>query len=236
MVTGGIVEYDAGTATYRLPPEHAAVPHRSGPMNMAPSAQLQHPPRQARRPGARCFRDGGGVPYAAVPPEFTDVMDGMGSDGVRRGCSSTPPPAGARPAASEFARRAASPTSRAAPATPCVLLGSGVPGLDVRRLRPRRRGHRARRRRGRRRGLDNVSFEVRDVAKLASDEPFDAVFVFDAIHDQVDPAVRARPDPRGARRRRDVRDEGAHACRATSRTTSATRSRRSSTPSARCTA
>jgi SAM-dependent methyltransferase len=34
-----------------------------------------------------------------------------------------------------------------------------------------------------------VTFEVRDVARLTVDEPFDVVFVFDAIHDQVDPAA-----------------------------------------------
>jgi trans-aconitate methyltransferase len=37
-------------------------------------------------------------------------------------------------------------------------------------------------------GLCNVSFEVRDVARLHVDEPFNAVFVFDAIHDQADPS------------------------------------------------
>jgi SAM-dependent methyltransferase len=36
--------------------------------------------------------------------------------------------------------------------------------------------------------LANVRFEVRDAARLTVDEPFDVVFVFDAIHDQVDPA------------------------------------------------
>jgi SAM-dependent methyltransferase len=37
-------------------------------------------------------------------------------------------------------------------------------------------------------GLTNVWFEVRDAARLAVEEPFDVVFVFDAIHDQVAPA------------------------------------------------
>ncbi len=32
-----------------------------------------------------------------------------------------------------------------------------------------------------------MRFEVCDAARLEVDEPFDAVFVFDAIHDQVDP-------------------------------------------------
>ena len=38
-------------------------------------------------------------------------------------------------------------------------------------------------------GLTNVAFEVRDVVGLPADPPFDAVFAFDAIHDQVDPAA-----------------------------------------------
>src|SRR5262249_58748124 len=36
-------------------------------------------------------------------------------------------------------------------------------------------------------GLTNVRFVVCDAARLEADEPFDAVFVFDAVHDQVDP-------------------------------------------------
>jgi SAM-dependent methyltransferase len=38
-------------------------------------------------------------------------------------------------------------------------------------------------------GLANARFEVRDAARLTVEEPFDVVFVFDAIHDQVDPAA-----------------------------------------------
>jgi SAM-dependent methyltransferase len=37
-------------------------------------------------------------------------------------------------------------------------------------------------------GLANVSFEIRDVAHLCVDRPFDVVFVFDAVHDQADPS------------------------------------------------
>jgi trans-aconitate methyltransferase len=37
-------------------------------------------------------------------------------------------------------------------------------------------------------GLPNASFAVRDVAQLPADPPFGAVFAFDAVHDQADPA------------------------------------------------
>ncbi|MGR6964699.1 class I SAM-dependent methyltransferase [Geodermatophilus sp. URMC 61] len=51
-------------------------------------------------------------------------------------------------------------------------------------------------------GLTNVSFEVLDVARLPSDPLSTAVFAFDAIHDQADPAgvlsrVRAALEPGG---------------------------------------
>jgi ubiquinone/menaquinone biosynthesis C-methylase UbiE len=37
-------------------------------------------------------------------------------------------------------------------------------------------------------GLSNVSFESVDLATLPATPPFDAIFAFDAIHDQADPA------------------------------------------------
>ena len=37
--------------------------------------------------------------------------------------------------------------------------------------------------------MANARFEVRDAATLAVDEPFEVVFVFDAVHDQVAPAA-----------------------------------------------
>ena len=51
-------------------------------------------------------------------------------------------------------------------------------------------------------GLTNASFEVLDVARLPSDPPSTAVFAFDAIHDQADPAgvlarVHAALEPGG---------------------------------------
>jgi ubiquinone/menaquinone biosynthesis C-methylase UbiE len=37
-------------------------------------------------------------------------------------------------------------------------------------------------------GLTNVTFAMCDVATLQVEQPFDAVFMFDALHDQADPA------------------------------------------------
>jgi hypothetical protein len=82
--------------------------------------------------------------------------------------------------------------------------GTGVPAVDVHRLRPGRGRHRPGPGGGRRLGLTNVSFEVHDVARLPSDPPSTAVSACDAIHDQADPAdvlsrVRAALEPSRAR-------------------------------------
>ena len=78
MVTGGIVEYDPASKTYRLPPEHAAsLTRAAGPEQ----------PRRLRCSSSRCmgnvedgivdcFRNGGGVPYSALPE--VPAADGRG--------------------------------------------------------------------------------------------------------------------------------------------------------------
>jgi winged helix-turn-helix protein/methyltransferase family protein len=76
MVSGGIVDYDPATQTYELPASRAAV-LTDGPMNLAPLAQLQTHLGKHLHQVARAFREGGGVPYAAYRPEFTDVMDAV---------------------------------------------------------------------------------------------------------------------------------------------------------------
>src|SRR5689334_2591464 len=76
MATGGIVDYDAGARTYVLPPERAAY-LTEGPMNLAPLALLNTHLGKHVHQVARAFREGGGVPYSAYRPEFTDVMDGI---------------------------------------------------------------------------------------------------------------------------------------------------------------
>ena len=60
------------------------------------------------------------------------------------------------------------------------------------------------------RGLDNVTFQVRDVADLSGAGPFDLVTAFDAIHDQAHPAavldgIAARLAPDGVFLMCDIR-------------------------------
>ncbi|MGW1990696.1 class I SAM-dependent methyltransferase [Embleya sp. NPDC001921] len=68
MVAGGIVEYFPETATYRLPPEHAAsLTRAAGPENLAGFTQYLALMGEVEQQVVHAFRHGGGVPYSAYP-------------------------------------------------------------------------------------------------------------------------------------------------------------------------
>src|SRR2546422_5336718 len=73
VVTGGIAEYDAASATYRIPPARAVCLSGNGATNMAPFSSLVTLLGTYVAPVAAAFRTGGGVPYADYCPEFTGV-------------------------------------------------------------------------------------------------------------------------------------------------------------------
>src|SRR5207249_3561586 len=146
----------------------------SGAMNMAPFSQLNTHLAKHVQHVATAFREGGGVPYAEYRPEFTDVMDAMG-----RGIydqllvdAYVPlvPGLGDRLTAGARVADVACGTGHA-----LVLLGRAFPastfvGYDmdedaIERARAESAGE----------GLTNVTFEVRDIARLHVDEPFDVV-------------------------------------------------------------
>ncbi|HUL25086.1 MAG TPA: hypothetical protein VLW44_04875 [Streptosporangiaceae bacterium] len=76
VTTGGIVEYDEARQTFFLPPEHAAL--LTTPAGVAPLAVANTVLAKHVHQIVQAFREGGGVPYAAFTPEFTDAMDAMG--------------------------------------------------------------------------------------------------------------------------------------------------------------
>ena len=188
MATSGIVEYDAASATYVLPPEHAVCLTGSGSGNLAPFGQLNTHLAKHVQEVARVFRAGGGVPYEAFRPEFTDTMDAMGRGAFDEQLieSWVPQATGLREMLTRGARVAdvACGTGHAV-----VLLAREFPrstfiGYDIAEdaiARGRVEAAGA--------GLTNAHFELRDVATLTVDDPLDAVFVFDAIHDMVAPAA-----------------------------------------------
>lgn len=185
MVTGGIVDFDPRAQTYVLVPEHAAL--LIGSTSMAPLAHTntvlaKHIPQLAQ-----VFRDGGGVPYVTYTPEFTDAMDAIGRGGFDQFLIGVYLPLA--PGLTEKLTAGANVADVACgTGHALVLLAQAFPastfaGYDLDETaiaRARSEADEA--------GLANLTFEVADIAHLAVDTPLDVVFVFDAIHDQVDPA------------------------------------------------
>jgi 2-polyprenyl-3-methyl-5-hydroxy-6-metoxy-1,4-benzoquinol methylase len=185
MVTGGIVAYDPDSGTYRLPAEHAVCLTGEGAMNMAPFSQLNTHLAQHVGQVAEAFRTGGGVPYSAYRPEFTDVMDGLGRGTYDELLVDAYLPLvprlterltdGARVADVACGTgHALVLLAKAFPAS--TFVGYDLDGEAIARARDE----------AAREGLTNLTFEVRDVAELGADAAFDVVF--DALHDQARPA------------------------------------------------
>lgn len=194
MVTGRVVEVDPSTGRHALPAEHARwLTRAAAPDNLAVTAQYVPLLGTVEDAVVRCFREGGGVPYAAFP-RFHEVMaeesdqtvvsalehgilplvDGLsarleaGIDVLDLGC-------GRGHALLTLARRF--PRSRFA-------------GMD---LSAEALAHG--RARAQAAGLANVRFEERDLTTFdreAPEDAFDLVLTFDAVHDQADPAAMLR--------------------------------------------
>jgi len=135
----------------------------------------------------RAFREGGGVPYDAFRPEFTDVMD-AGSRGYMDGqlIDGVLPLTGDLPDRLRRGIRVADigcGTGHAINLLARAFPASSFTGYDIAADAIERARDEAARW-----GLPNAAFAVLDVATLPTDPPFGAVFAFDAVHDQADPA------------------------------------------------
>jgi SAM-dependent methyltransferase len=186
MVTGGIVDYDPADETYWLPPARAAA-LTPGPMSLAPMAQFHTLLGKHVHQVARAFREGGGVPYGEFGPELTDVMDAISRtfldasliDGylpIVPGLASQLE-AGVRVVdVACGSRHALVLLAQAFPAS--TFVGFDLDDRAIARARAEAAGARC----------ANVTFHVCDAVTLTVTEPLDVVFVFDALHDLVDPA------------------------------------------------
>jgi SAM-dependent methyltransferase len=187
IVTAGIMGYDPATGTYTLPAEHALCLTGENEMNLAPLSLISGHLAKFIEPVAEVFRDGGGVPYSAYRPEFTDVMDALSRpmfDGILVD--------GVVPLAADLSHRLTAgievadigcgtghTTNLLARAFPTsTFVGFDLAEDAIERGRAEAAEW----------DLPNVTFEVLDVTKLPIDKHFGATFAFDAIHDQADPA------------------------------------------------
>lgn len=187
MVASHVVDYDPSNATYSLPPEHAAsLTRAAGPGNLAGQMQFIPILASVEEPIVECFRKGGGVPYSAfrrfqrfmaedsaslhdlslidtilpLVPALPGRLD-AGIDVCDVGCGSG---------------HAINLMARAFPRSRFVGFDLSEEGIAAGRAEAAAWG------------LNNASFEVRDVTVLAVEDRFDFVTAFDAIHDQAHPA------------------------------------------------
>jgi SAM-dependent methyltransferase len=187
LTTAGIVEYSPETGSYRLPPGHATCLSGPGSANLAPVSRVTALLGRHVADVAHAFRTGGGVPYEAFRPEFTEVMDevsrglfdGQLLDGILPLTGELP----GRLAAGVRAADIGCGTGHAVNVLARAFPHSRFTGYDIAADAIER---------GRAEaadwGLSNAAFEVCDVARLPVDPQVGAVFAFDAIHDQADPA------------------------------------------------
>lgn len=186
MVTGRVIDYDPGTRSYRLPPEHAAwLTREATPNNLAAIMQFMSMFGKIEDHVLDCFHNGGGVPYerferfheimaeesfqtivSALDDHILPLVDGL-VESLERGVDAVDVGCGRGLALMHLAKRF--PNSR------FVGYDFSPAAIDWANAEAQRRG------------LTNARFEVRDAARLDDERRFDVIFAFDAIHDQIDP-------------------------------------------------
>jgi SAM-dependent methyltransferase len=191
MATAGIFEYDATCETFWLPHEHAACLTGTGVENLAPVSRLTTMLGHHVEAVADAFRHGGGVPYEAFVPEVHDVMDALWQPLYDHLLVSA-----ILPLASGLTERLTAGIRVADVAcgtgNALLVLADAFPESRFVGFDSDGRAIESARAKAGRLGFANVSFERLDAADLVVDEPFDAVLVFNAIHDQAAPVQVVR--------------------------------------------
>jgi SAM-dependent methyltransferase len=187
MVTGGVVEYDAGSNRYRLPPEHAGSLTRAAVAdNMAVFAQYISTLGSVEDHIVECFRHGGGVSYDKFP-RFHEVMAEDSGQSVMSSLES------------HILPLVPGLTGRLEHGIRVLDLGCGR-GRILQRLAALYPDSRftgvdlsqeaVAFARGQAAGLSNIEFIARDLSdfdRTAEPAAFDLITTFDAIHDQGQP-------------------------------------------------
>jgi SAM-dependent methyltransferase len=186
MVTGHVVEYEATTGTYRLPAEHAAsLTRAAGVANFGAIAQMVAMLGGVETQIVGCFHNGGGVPYSEFPTFHTITAE------LSKGTIDASLLEGALPLVPGLTARLETGIDVAD-----IGCGSGYALCVMARAFPNSRFQgfdfsdeaiTAALTAAREWRLDNVTFEVRDVADLALSAAFDFITTFDAVHDQAAP-------------------------------------------------
>ncbi|KAA8970148.1 class I SAM-dependent methyltransferase [Mycobacterium sp.] len=184
---GGIVEYRPAEQTYFLPRHRAAVLTRSaGTKNLARMATMIPMMGEVEQKIIGCFRNGGGLPYSEYPrfhammaEESGAVFDAALVDVILPLVEGLPERLRAGAEVADFACGSGHAVNVMAQAFPA----SRFTGVDISEEAVAAAVAEARRL-----GLTNAHFERHDLATLDIVDAYDVVTVFDAIHDQAQPA------------------------------------------------
>lgn len=187
VVSGQIVDYDPATQTYSLPRHRAAVlTHAAGPDNLARVAQFIPLLGEVEQKIIGCFHNGGGLPYSDYPRFHTlmaemsgEVFDAALVDVILPMADGLPEQLRAGADVADIGTgsgHAINVMAAAFPASRFTGIDFSDEGLDVGRAEAKRLG------------LTNATFVAKDVAALDSSQTYDVITVFDAIHDQAQPA------------------------------------------------
>lgn len=187
MTAGRVVDYDAESATYRLPGHRAAALTRdAGLNNLARLAQYVPLMCEVEQKILGCFRDGGGLSYDDYPRFHTvmaerssEVFDATLTSAVLPLVDGLPARLESGIDVADFGCGSGYAIGLMAQAYPA----SRFTGIDFSQEATATGAAQAAQR-----GLTNVSYLAADLATLDQSEAYDLITAFDAIHDQAQPA------------------------------------------------
>jgi 2-polyprenyl-3-methyl-5-hydroxy-6-metoxy-1,4-benzoquinol methylase len=187
MVAAQVVDYDPGAQTYSLPQHRAAVLTRAaGPDNLSRVAQFIPLLGEVEQKVVGCFHNGGGLPYSDYPrfhtlmaEESGEVFDAALVDAILPMAEGLPERLRNGVDVADIgcgSGHAINVMAQAFPASRFTGIDFSDEGLAVGAAEAQSRG------------LTNATFVKADVSQLDLTESYDVVTVFDAIHDQAQPA------------------------------------------------
>jgi 2-polyprenyl-3-methyl-5-hydroxy-6-metoxy-1,4-benzoquinol methylase len=187
MTTGRVVDYDADTGTYSLPAQRAGVLTRAaGPNNLAVVAQFLPLLGEVEQKIIGRFRAGGGLPYSEYPrfhalmaEQSGAVFDAALVDVVLPLVDGLPERLRSGADVADFGCGSGHAINVMAQAFPASRF-TGIDFSDEAIATGTREAARL--------GLANATFESRNLAELDKVASYDVITVFDAIHDQAQPA------------------------------------------------
>ncbi|MFN2385461.1 MAG: class I SAM-dependent methyltransferase [Thermoanaerobaculia bacterium] len=189
MVTSRVMELDAATRRYSLPPGHAAfLTREAGADNLAVFAQYIPILGAVEDEIVRCFREGGGVPYETFG-RFHDVMAEDSGQSVMSSLESHVLPL-VPGLADRLARGIHVLDVGCGRAVVMTRLAALYPRSSFRGFDLSDEAIAYARDAAGRQGLSNITFSARDLSdfdETAEPEAYDWITTFDAVHDQARP-------------------------------------------------